>query len=87
VPTWRSVIVIPITSSPRQALRDPTVVPVSGAESGLGQSTIAVCHQITTLDRSKIGTRIGRLSATELNEVEQGIFAACTSHRCDATPL
>jgi len=77
VPTWRSVIVIPITSSNRQASRGPTVVPVSRAESGLNQSSSAVCHQITTLDRSKIGKRIGRLSPTELHDVEQGIFAAC----------
>jgi len=77
VPTWRSIIVIPITSSLRQALRGPTVVPVSRADSGLSQSSSAVCHQITTLDRSKIGKRIGRLSPAELHDVEQGIFAAC----------
>ena len=77
VPTWRSIIVVPVTTSHRQAVRGPTVVTLSGSGSGLSPNSMAVCHQITTLDRLKIDTRIGALSQTELDEIERGIRAAC----------
>jgi len=77
VPSWRSIIVIPVTTSSRQGVRGPTVVPLSGTGSVLNQNSVAICHQITTLDRAKLDERIGRLSPAELHDVEQGIFAAC----------
>ena len=77
VPSWRSIIVIPVTTSSRQALRGPTVVALSGVGSELSPNSFVVCHQITTLDRSKIDTRIGALSREETTEIEEGIRAAC----------
>jgi mRNA interferase MazF len=77
VPTWRSLIVVPITTSKRQAQRGPTVVPLPRAESGLPEASLAVCHQITTLDRSKVESRIGALSGAAMTRVEEGIAAAC----------
>lgn len=77
VPNWRSIIVIPVTTSSRQAQRGPTVVALSGVGSVLSPHSVAVCHQITTLDRSKIDTRIGALSPVEMQGIEQGILAAC----------
>jgi mRNA interferase MazF len=77
VPSWRSIIVIPVTTSSRQALRGPTVVALSGVGSVLSRNSIAICHQITTLDRSKLDTRIGALSQAEIEGIEQGILAAC----------
>lgn len=77
VASWRSIIVIPVTSSPRQAGRGPTTVSLAVAGTGLSQDSIAICHQITTLDRSKIQTKIGVLSEEEMGKIEQGIFAAC----------
>jgi mRNA interferase MazF len=77
VPTWRSLIVIPVTTSTRQAQRGRTTVSVSAAESGLPEDSLAVCHQITTLDRSKVEGRIGALSGDAMARVEEGIAAAC----------
>ncbi len=77
VPSWRSIIVIPVTTSSRQALPGPTVVALSGVGSVLSPNSIAICHQITTLDRSKLDTRIGALSQAEIDGIEQGILAAC----------
>ena len=77
VPAWRSIIVIPVTTSAHQALRGPTVVPLSGAGSLPSSESVAICHQITTLDRSKLGAKIGSVSTTELETIEQGIRAAC----------
>ena len=76
-PGWRSVIVVPVTTSPRQAARGLTAVPISNPIPELAPNSIAVCHQITTLDRSKIDTRIGSVSRNDLQEIERGILAAC----------
>lgn len=76
-PTWRSIIVIPVTTSTKQARRGPTTVPLAAMETGLPQDSFAICHQITTLDRSKIGARIGMLSREAMRDVENGIAAAC----------
>lgn len=37
---------------------------------------VAVCHQITTLDRSKLTLRIGALPAAFLRAVEEAIQSA-----------
>lgn len=77
VPTWRSIIVIPVSMSPHQALRGPTVVPLSGSGSLPARDSVAVCHQITTLDRTKLDDKIGTLTSIEIDAIEQGIRAAC----------
>lgn len=74
---WRSIMVVPVTTSTRQAGRGPTTVPLAASDTGLTQDSIAICHQITTLDRSKLQKQIGALSVDEMRKIEQGIFAAC----------
>ena len=77
VPAWRSIIVVPVTTLTRQARRGPTTVPLAATDTGLPEDSFAVCHQITTLDRSKIETRIGALSREAMRSVEEGLAAAC----------
>ena len=77
VPSWRSIIVVPVTTSSRQGARGPTVVPLSGTGSVLYPNSVAICHQITTLDRAKLDERIGTLSPIEIEKIERGICAAC----------
>lgn len=76
VPTWRSVIVVPISTSATQAKRGPTAVYLPKGSGGLRKDSIALCHQITTLDRGKITEQIGSLAVDTLKEIEQGIKAA-----------
>ena len=73
VPQWRSIIVVPVSTSRRQIARGPTVIPLSGAGSILSANSAAVCHQITTLDRSKLASKIGSLAPEDINDIEQGI--------------
>lgn len=73
---WRSVIVIPCSTSDKQRARGPTAVPLRKGAGGLRKSSVAVCHQITTLDRDKLITRWGALGAEDLAAVEQGLLAA-----------
>jgi mRNA-degrading endonuclease toxin of MazEF toxin-antitoxin module len=43
---------------------------------GLAEDSVALCHQITTLDRSKLTRRIGSLPEPALRAVEDGLRAA-----------
>src|SRR5579862_3881321 len=61
VPGWRSIIVVPLSTSVMQAKRGPTAIILSKGTAGLKHSSVALCHQITTLDRSKLVSRIGTL--------------------------
>jgi mRNA interferase MazF len=76
VPTGRSVIVVPITTSASQAKRGPTVVELPGRATGLPRTSFVVFHQVTTLDRAKLTRRLGGLSSEMLREVEEGLKAA-----------
>ena len=74
-PNWRSIIVVPVSSSPK-ARKGPTSIELPGGTAGLLTASVALCHQITTLDRSKITKKIGILNADYLEKVENGIKAA-----------
>ena len=75
-PGWRSIIVVPISTSSSQGKRGPTVVELSGGAAGLPKASFAVCHQVTTLDRAKMTKRIGALPREFLREVDEGLKAA-----------
>ena len=59
---------------------EPSIFDRSAAAKGnrfsLSQASVAVCHQVTTLDRSKLSQLLGSLSKEILVEVEQGLKAA-----------
>lgn len=76
VPGWRSIIVVPVSTSTRQASRGPTVVPVPEGTGGLRQDSLVVCHQVTTLDRSKLDRRLGTLPEDSLVSIDDGLRAA-----------
>lgn len=64
----RTVSVVPLTSSPRAL--PPFIVPVPSA--GKAES-MALCHQIRTVDKLRIGKLMGSLSAADLTTVEDGL--------------
>lgn len=76
VPNWRSVIVVPVSTSGSQADRGPTAVLLPAKSAGLKKTSIALCHQLTTLDRAKLEKRIGVLSQDLMQQVDFGIRAA-----------
>jgi mRNA interferase MazF len=75
-PGWMSIIVVPLSTSAAQATRGPTVVRLPPGAAGLAKASVALCHQVTTLDRAKLTTRIGLLPAELLQELEAGLKAA-----------
>jgi mRNA-degrading endonuclease toxin of MazEF toxin-antitoxin module len=49
---------------------------LSQGTAGLGKESVALCRQVTNLDRSKLSQRIGELNSTEMSQVEDGLKAA-----------
>ena len=75
-PGWRSIIVIPISTSASQGKRGPTVVEIPAGAGGVPRTSLALCHQVTTLDRGKLTKRLGTLPTDVLGEVELALKAA-----------
>jgi len=76
VPTWRTVVVVPVSSSTAQARRGPTAIDLPAGSGGLTRQSVALCHQVTTLDRQKLHPAIGTLAPTFLALVNAGLRAA-----------
>ncbi len=73
---WRSIIVVPVSTSEAQSKRGPTAIGLPKGAGGLKKGSIALCHQVTTLDRAKLTQRLGMLSKELLHQVEFGLLAA-----------
>lgn len=80
-PGWKSIIVIPVSTSAAQARRGPTTVFLPSGTASLTQDSTALCHQITTLDRSKLTTRISMLPPEILAGIEKALLAAVDIRR------
>lgn len=73
---WRSIIVLPLSTSTSQSLRTQTVVHIPSGEGGLFRNGSVLCHQVTTLDRKKLKQRLGELTEARMAEIERGLKAA-----------
>lgn len=75
-PGWRSVIVVPLSTSLSQRQRGPTAVILPKGVAGLSKDGTVLCHQVTTLDRAKLSRRIGTLPTAFVVAVDAGLKAA-----------
>ena len=75
-PSWRSVIIVPISTSDSQARRGPTVVPLPAGSARLRRASVALCHQVTTLDRTKLTERMGMLPPDLVANIDDALKAA-----------
>jgi len=76
VPAWRSVVVVPVLTSAAQTRRGPTAIDLPAGSGGLARQSVALCHQVTTLDRQKLHRTIGTLAPAFLARVNAGLRAA-----------
>ena len=67
----RTVGVVPLTSSPRALA--PLIVPVPSAGKA---NSMALCHQIRTIDKTRMGKLLGTLSPEDMAVVEEGVRRA-----------
>jgi len=75
IPNWKSIIVVPLSTSAIQRRRGPSAILLHQGAAGLTRQCVALCHQLTTLDRSKFSRRIGRLNSVELDRLNDGLRA------------
>jgi mRNA-degrading endonuclease toxin of MazEF toxin-antitoxin module len=73
---WRSIVVVPLSTSAAQARRGPTAPAVPRGAAGLQHGGVALCHQVTTLDRAKLTHAVGTLPADVILAVDAGLKAA-----------
>ena len=66
------VQVVPITALPNRPLR-PYEARIASEASGLSKPSRAVANQIRTIARHRITRRMGRLSPTELEDVDRAV--------------
>jgi mRNA-degrading endonuclease toxin of MazEF toxin-antitoxin module len=57
------------------ARRGPTALEIPKGAGGLRKTRVALCHQVTTLDRAKLSKRIGTLPPAVLSAVNEGLKA------------
>lgn len=63
----RQVSVVPLSSSGK------TLPPVVVAVPSAGDNSVALCHQVRTIDKSRIGKYIGELAAKDMTAIETAI--------------
>ena len=63
----RTVVCLPLTSSPEPA------PPVAIAVPSAGPDSVAVCDQIAAIDKRRLKRRVGALSLADLREVEKSL--------------
>lgn len=63
----RTVVVVPLTSSP-----DP-VPPIAIAAASAGPDSVAVCDQVTVVDKRHLKQKAGRVSPVNLQAIEQSV--------------
>ena len=63
----RTVVVIPLTSSPEPA------PPIAIAVASAGPDSVAVCDQVTAVDKRRLKNRTGCVSPADLRVIEQGV--------------
>jgi mRNA interferase MazF len=71
---WRSITVVPLTSSERWQISSPTTVLFKAGEFGLPKDCAALAHQVTTIDRDKvIGRKVGTLDSQKLKSLNAAL--------------
>lgn len=49
---------------------------LEAGEGGLLEDSVALCHQVTSLDRGKLAERLGRISEEAMGDIDAGLVIA-----------
>lgn len=66
-----SVVVIPLTTTAADATIARIAVPTT---TGIAQASFAMIDKITTVRRSNLGVRVGRVSARLMSDIERSLL-------------
>jgi mRNA interferase MazF len=65
-----TVLTIPFTTNLRRASL-PSCVQISAGEGGLTSDSVALCHQLRVLDKTRLTKKLGKLSGAVIAEIEE----------------
>lgn len=65
-----TIIVAAVTASPKKPL--PTHVAI-GSTKGISKSSVVLLEQLRTIDRSRLGSYIGRVSGESLSQIDEAL--------------
>ncbi len=67
-----TVLAVPLTTNLRRASL-PSCVQISKGEGGLASDSVALCHQLRVLDKTRLTKKIGTVSHETLSAIEDCI--------------
>ena len=65
-----TIITIPLTTNLRRAAL-PSCLLISNGQGGLNQDSVALCHQLRVLDKTRLIKRLGQLDTEVIAELER----------------
>ena len=65
-----TIITIPLTTNLRRAAL-PSCLLISNGQGGLNQDSVALCHQLRVLDKTRLIKRLGQLDINAISELER----------------
>lgn len=68
-----TVLAIPFTTNLRRTAL-PSCILVAAGEAGLSGDSVALCHQLRVLDKTRLTKKLGELSAATLEKVENCVL-------------
>ena len=68
-----TVVIVPFTTNLRRALL-PSCHLVRAGDGGLSQDSVALCHQLRVVDKSRLTTRLGALSAEAMQGISEKLL-------------
>lgn len=68
-----TIITIPFTTNLRRASL-PSCVQVSAGEGGLTTDSVALCHQLRVLDKTRLTKKLGKIGNSVMNEIEDCVL-------------
>lgn len=80
-----TVIVIPFTGSAHKPPL-PTHAAIAQGEAGLWRDSIALCEQVRTVEKTRLGSRLGSLSPQSLRAVERALQVSLDMACADGEP-
>jgi mRNA interferase MazF len=68
-----TIITIPLTTNLRRAAL-PTCLLIANGQGGLNQDSVALCHQLRVLDKTRLIKRIGQLDLEAISRLESVVL-------------
>lgn len=68
-----TVLAIPFTTNLRRATL-PSCIQVSSGEGGLSIESVALCHQLRVLDKSRLTKKLGKVTNATLEKLESCVL-------------